>query len=112
MPATTDRTPALTGELYEIALSTLETVNWSLDQADVLTRAALDNARTMRHDGYQVVEKMVAQAKANHEEVAHMMEAGVKSMMHYVPGWDSLTLDGMRQQLNDLWNRVEPSTKK
>lgn len=109
MTTTTERpaTHDLPTEIYEMWRSSMETLNWSQDQADTMIRATLDQARTLRHDGIKVLDQLALQAKDNTQEMMTMVENNWKSAMEQVPGWDAMTGEGMRKQFDEFAKRFE-----
>lgn len=94
-------------EMYEIWRSSMETMNWSQDQADTMFRAYLDQARTLRHDGTKVMDRLAIQAKDNAEELVNLANTNMKAAMDMVPGWDAMTGEGLKKQFDDFAKKLE-----
>ena len=97
-----------TALMFDTWMSGAKALNWNQDQVEKLTTTWLGQVHTMRHDGEKVLEVMVGQAK-NHTE---QLQTAAKQMLESVPGWDVLTQQDLRKQVDELNKRVDALSAK
>ncbi|HEY9724606.1 MAG TPA: DUF3294 domain-containing protein [Oscillatoriaceae cyanobacterium] len=103
----TTTTQPMTGEFFEAWRSSMKAMTWSQDQLEKLASTWMEQGRTMRHDGEKVLEVLISQAKTNCEEMQQKAEHGFKSSLQAVPGWDLLTQNDLRRQMDELNKKLD-----
>ena len=105
--ATTEPRHTMTAELMDAWLASYKTAAWTQDQLETLAGSWMNQARSMRNDGQKVFEVLVTQAKQNADEMTRTAEGAMHQAMAQVPGWDAVTMNGLRRQVADLNARAE-----
>lgn len=107
MTTATETRPNLAADMMDAWMASYKSATWTQDQLETLTGSWVNQARTMRNDGQKVLEIIVSQAKHNADDAQRVTESVMQRAMAGVPGWDMLTRNDLRRQVEDLNARVD-----